>query len=217
MSRETGYIVLIILWLAYFAIHSVMASLAFKRKIQRLFPGIMPWYRIIFNSASIVLIFPPLAWMFAIRGEWLWEWQGIWAYLANALAIAALFGIGWSMRSYDGSEFLGIRQARDGRESITDDETFKLSTLHRYVRHPWYALSLVLIWTRDMDAALLITALSVSLYFVIGSRLEERKLITYHGELYRRYMQRVPALVPLPWKWLSRAEARQLTTREKDK
>ena len=39
------------------------------------------------------------------------------------------------------------------------------------------------------------------------ARLEEKKLLVYHGDTYRRYMARVPGLIPLPWKSLTAAEA----------
>ena len=111
---------------------------------------------------------------------------------------------------YDGSEFLGLRQLRGGLTAVEDQERFNLSPLHRYVRHPWYSLGLVLVWTRDMDPAFLTTAVMITLYFVLGSRLEERKLLVYHGELYRSYRRRVPSLVPLPWRYLTREQARTL-------
>jgi len=47
-------------------------------------------------------------------------------------------------------------------------------------------------------------------YFVIGSRLEERKLVREFGENYRRYQQSVPALMPLPGRYLGRAEAAKI-------
>jgi len=114
------------------------------------------------------------------------------------------------MRAYDGGEFLGLRQLRAGTRTVEDQEAFRISPLHRYVRHPWYFLSLVIVWTRDMNAAMLLSAIVITAYFVVGSRLEERKLIAYHGERYRRYMEKVAGLVPLPWKVLSPEEAREL-------
>jgi hypothetical protein len=45
---------------------------------------------------------------------------------------------------------------------------------------------------------------------VVGSRLEERKLVERFGERYRTYRQRVPGLLPLPWRMLGREEARRL-------
>ncbi|MBS1173845.1 MAG: hypothetical protein H6R12_2675 [Proteobacteria bacterium] len=100
----------------------------------------------------------------------------------------------WTLRDYDGSEFLGLRQWRAREQRVEDQESFHLSTLHRFVRHPWYSLGLVLLWTRDMDAARLVAATLATGYLVIGSWLEERKLLVYHGERYRSYRQRVPAL-----------------------
>jgi protein-S-isoprenylcysteine O-methyltransferase Ste14 len=58
-----------------------------------------------------------------------------------------------------------------------------------------------------MDLAFLVTAVVMTLYFIFGAHLEEQKLIIYHGEKYRRYRELVPGLVPLPWRYLSRAQA----------
>jgi protein-S-isoprenylcysteine O-methyltransferase Ste14 len=126
------------------------------------------------------------------------------------LAVAAALGFLWSLRWYDGSEFLGLRQWRRDLRAAEDQEGFHLSPLHRYVRHPWYSLGLVLVWTRDMDPAFLMTALMITLYFALGSRLEERKLLVYHGEIYRRYRRRVPGLIPIPWRYLTGQQARDL-------
>ncbi|MCU7958537.1 MAG: hypothetical protein KZQ58_00765 [gamma proteobacterium symbiont of Bathyaustriella thionipta] len=93
---------------------------------------------------------------------------------------------------------------------MEDQETFKLSPLHHFVRHPWYFFALVMIWTRDMNSLMLVSAILLSLYFIFGSRLEERKLIQYHGKVYREYMNHVPGVFPLPWKILSHAQAQKL-------
>ena len=46
--------------------------------------------------------------------------------------------------------------------------------------------------------------------------LEERKLIQYHGERYRLYRERVPALLPSPWRRLSTEEAESILARGRD-
>ena len=125
----------------------------------------------------------------------------------------AVAGFLVTLKGYDGSEFIGLRQWRDGEQRVEDQEQFKLSPLHRFVRHPWYALGLVLVWTREMTVAWFLTAILVTLYFVLGSRMEERKLEAYHGEIYREYRRRVPGLIPLPWRWLDKNEARRLVSR----
>lgn len=197
-------------WLAYFVLHSVLASLGIKRRVAAVRPALMPIYRLLFNGLSMLLLLPILWHMFQHPGPILWRWQGGGAWLANGLALLAFLGFVRSLKYYDTQEFLGLRQLRAHTRSVEDQEHFHLSPFHRFVRHPWYFFGLVLIWTRDMNTSLLLSSVMMTLYFVIGSRLEEKKLLVYHGEVYRRYMARVPGLVPLPWKSLSAAEAAEL-------
>lgn len=199
---------IILAWAAYAALHSLLASLAVKAWVGRRWPGFMPAYRLAFNAVSLVALLPVLWLVYGAEAAWLWQWHGGWAWLANGLAAAALVGFAVSSRSYDMDEFLGLRQLKE--HGADDRQRFTLSAFHRFVRHPWYALGLVLIWTRDMNGPLLVSAAAITLYFVIGSRLEERKLVAHFGDAYRRYMEKVPGLVPLPWKWLTRAEAAAL-------
>ena len=50
----------------------------------------------------------------------------------------------------------------------------------------------------------------------IGSLLEETKLLSLHGDAYRRYRERVPGLIPLPWKFLRADEAKTLMQGPRD-
>ena len=197
-------------WLSYFLLHSLLASLAAKRLVARRWPGLMPAYRLFFNTLAMLLLIPPLWLTYRWDGPWLWRWEGPWWWLANGLALLALALFWWSLRWYDSGEFIGLRQWRRQERRVEDQERFHVSPLHRWVRHPWYSLGLVLVWTRDMNLALLWTAILITLYFVVGSRLEERKLMTYHGRAYARYRERVPGLIPRPWRHLSREEAEAL-------
>jgi len=132
----------------------------------------------------------------------------------NGLALLALACFFVSTRAYDMGEFLGTRQLR---EHVSDDhQTFTLSGFHRFVRHPWYCIGLVLIWTRNMNESLLVSSLALTAYFLVGSILEERKLVARYGDAYREYMARVPGLIPVPWKFLSTAEANALMQRQPD-
>ena len=203
-------ILLALLWLAYFLFHSLCASLWLKARVAAHRPGLMPYYRLAFNALALLLILPPLALMWRLGGEPLWHYPVIGDLLRFGLMGLALAGFLWSLRFYDGSEFIGLRQLRENLRQIEDQERLHISPLHRFVRHPWYSLGLVLIWTQEMDAARLTSALMMTGYLVLGSLLEERKLRVYHGERYRRYQQRVPGLIPLPHRYLTRAQAEQL-------
>lgn len=148
--------------------------------------------------------------MRSLNEPMLWTWPGALHWLANALALTAIGGFLWSLRYYSGGEFLGLEQLRDSQRNSDTQGPFTLSPLHRFVRHPWYFFGLVIIWTRDMDPGFLVTAVLITAYFIIGSRLEENKLIYYYGDVYRRYRSMVPGLVPLPWRYLDRQGQEEL-------
>ena len=61
-----------------------------------------------------------------------------------------------------------------------------------------------------MNVSFLISAILLSLYFILGSRLEEKKLIVFHGDRYRLYRKYVAALVPLPWRFLSKEKLAEI-------
>lgn len=197
-------------WLFYFLIHSLLASLRVKRLIAAHWPGVMPVYRLLFNLGALLLLAPPIYFTFQLKGPWLWRWSDTIGWFTDGLALISVALFYWTSRYYDSSEFIGLKQWRKRFVVVEDQERFHLSPLHRFVRHPWYLLALVFIWSRDMTPALLVTALLATLYFWLGSRLEEYKLIIYHGDVYCRYRERVPGLLPRPWRYLSREDAEEL-------
>jgi protein-S-isoprenylcysteine O-methyltransferase Ste14 len=197
-------------WLAFAALHSFAASLTVKHVFASRWPAAAPWYRLGYNAASLVAVLPVLYLSYALDGPPLWQWTGPWRWASYGLAIAALAGFVVTSRWYDMDTFLGLRQIRERDRQPDGHERFRISPVHRFVRHPWYFFGLVLVWTGDKNLPLLVSTLAITIYFIVGSKLEERKLVAIHGEAYRRYMERVPGLVPLPWKYLSAAEAGRL-------
>lgn len=209
MTESTwGDIVLLsFCWIGYFALHSLLASLAVKRRVAASWPNLMPSYRLTFNILALLLLLPIMWLSYHDSEPILWRWQGTAAWLANGLALFAIIGFWLSLKSYDMQEFLGLRQLQLHVREVEDQEHFHLSLFHRFVRHPWYFFGLILVWTRDMSVTTLLSSMLITLYFVVGSWLEEKKLLVYHGDTYRRYMERVPGLIPLPWKFLTEEAA----------
>ncbi len=210
MSSSSHLLGLSVAWLLYFLMHSFFASLGSKRWLESRLPALLPWYRIAFNIVALVLLIIPLWLLYSQRGEPLIEWTGYLQWLPHVIALLVIAGFLWSVRYYDSGEFLGLKQLRENIRQVEDQESFHISPLHRYVRHPWYFLGLLLIWSRDMDAGFLLSASMITIYIVIGSRLEEKKLSVYHGPVYQEYTRRVPGLFPLPWKYLTRQQACEL-------
>lgn len=192
-------------WFLYAMFHSLTASIPCKDFCRRRWPRFFASYRLVYNGLALLLLIPLIALSLHTSGPQLWVWTGGMAWLLNGLAVLVLIAFLRGGGGYDLMAFLGLRPP-----VAVDKPRLVISQWHRFVRHPWYSLALVLIWTRDMNAASLVSATAISLYFVIGSRLEENKLIAEFGERYREYQRRVPALLPLPWRVLSKDEARRL-------
>ncbi len=103
------------------------------------------------------------------------------------------------LRTYDLGKFSGlaqIRAAKAGAAMVVDDEAMITGGFHAYIRHPLYSAAFLVLWSAAWNDHGLATALWGSLYLIIGSRFEERRLIRLHGDAYRAYRARVPAFVP---------------------
>ncbi len=208
-DEVTIYLILAGSWLLFFAVHSITASNSFKARMAACCPLLAQRYRLYYNLFASITALIPLAIALLQPGPMLWQWSGLWQWAMNLLAMLAIIGFLASSKHYDMAAFLGLREG-SGNIGIAD-EPFTLSPFHRFVRHPWYLFGLILIWTRDMPLSWFITCILATLYFIIGSRWEENKLIAEYGEDYRRYREHVPGLIPLPWKYLRKHDIETLT------
>jgi protein-S-isoprenylcysteine O-methyltransferase Ste14 len=89
--------------------------------------------------------------------------------------------------------FAGLRQL------FEEEKTGTLITggLYRYVRHPLYTFSLLILWlSPSMSLNSLIVYLALTLYVLVGIIFEERKLLREFGKKYEEYRSVTPMLVP---------------------
>ena len=124
-------------WLLYAALHSLLADLRVKAVVAACLPGFAPWYRLAYNGVAVLTALPLIWLMRAVPGAELWAWNGVWAWLANGLALAALFGAMQSSKAYAMNDFLGLGVL--GADKAIERDVFRLSPPHRFVRHPWYS------------------------------------------------------------------------------
>ncbi len=98
-------------------------------------------------------------------------------------------------------QFLGLRQIIMGTSQSVLTETGKLETtgILGITRHPWYLGTIMLIWARGLDVSALITNVTITIYLIVGTFLEEGKLLIEYGEEYREYQKKVSMLIPFKY------------------
>jgi protein-S-isoprenylcysteine O-methyltransferase Ste14 len=91
--------------------------------------------------------------------------------------------------------FVGLRQIIDPQ--VETDTPLVMTGLYRWMRHPLYTGGLLLMWLMPvMTLNWLTIFIWLTLYLILGAKLEEKRLILEFGDLYREYQQRVPMLIP---------------------
>jgi protein-S-isoprenylcysteine O-methyltransferase Ste14 len=183
--------------LTIFAVqHSGMARQAFKRQLTKLVnPAIERSTYVLAATAALDLL--------------LWKWQPIshvmWRVPDHTVAgaIKAVSLVGWLLVLFgtfhiSHSELFGLKQVMAYfRGESFEHPSFRVPALYRIVRHPIYLGFLIAFWAAPtMTAGHLLFTVATTGYIFVGASLEERDLMSFHGDAYREYRKQVPMLIP---------------------
>jgi protein-S-isoprenylcysteine O-methyltransferase Ste14 len=189
------FLKLIILWILYFIIHSVFASRLIKDLFNRYFQTLSKYYRIIYVVFAIIGLLMIVMYQSTLPQITFFETNTFITFVGLGLASLGLIIVKESFIHYDTFEFLGLKQMKgDPRE-----QGFIRQGILNYIRHPLYSGSMLLLIGYFIFAPSiinLITVICMILYFVIGSLIEEKRLVHTFGDDYLKYRKEVPPFIP---------------------
>lgn len=196
------FIIVALTMIGYGVMHSWLASTNAKQLIrhwmgERKYYGL---YRVIYNLIAIVSLAPVIGLVLFRPGTVIWQITGASQFLLLIIQLVGLAGVIISLTQINLGQFIGLTQASayfQAKQLPLPKEALQYTGLYRLVRHPLYTFSLLTIWPMStMTEAWLAFNILVTVYFIVGSKFEEQKLVLTYGDEYRDYQQRIPSLIP---------------------
>jgi len=175
--------------LLFALVHSVLATTALKQRLLQL--GVdAQRYRLLYSLLALLLTILWLWWIHRLPDVPLYHLHGWPAWLLMAIQLLGIIVLWQSFRAFDAAVFLGLEPMPQAVEP------FHEHGVYRHMRHPMYSgVMLVLLASPVQTVNSVQLALVICLYFILGSKLEERRMLRDHPD-YADYMRRVPAFIP---------------------
>lgn len=190
------YLLLLILWVLYFCLHSLFARPWMKDWFARNLPWLLPHYRLLYSLGAGMGLVGILFYNAIISHQRLLQPNEGIRYLALMLSTVGVLVMRQAFRVYSFQEFVGLKPVE---EHTADRSGLRTEGILARVRHPIYLATLMIVlgfWFYIPTLANLVTAVAIILYLFIGIYLEERDLERQFGHAYLEYKEKVPMLIP---------------------
>jgi methanethiol S-methyltransferase len=191
-----NHIILATLWIVYVVLHSVLASLGLKSRMQKKLGGKYKHYRLGYTVFAFVFLAVIVWYQLSIATIRFYK-PGFLVVIAGYLVAITGFGI---MLTCIKKYFMSLSGLRSLFQETVYPELI-ISGIHRHVRHPLYLGTFIFIWGLAVlfpYLSLIITNAIITIYTLIAIKFEEDKLVKEFGEQYTIYQKTVPKIIP---KW----------------
>ena len=197
MLASTGFWWIFLTMGVYGLLHSVLASLWFKARIERLLgKNYHRFYRLFFVVFVTLTLLPVLVLVVFLPDRPIYRIPFPWLGITVLIQLFSLWGLRLAFKRINIWSFVGFSQLERG-EKQEEDEPFVTDGVYRFMRHPLYFFSLLIIWLMPvMTVNILSFNLAATLYIFVGSIFEEQKLIKEFGSSYKIYQRETSRIFP---------------------
>lgn len=185
---------LLLSWIAYCFVHSLLANVKVKEYFSGLMGSNFKYYRISYSIFAALTLILLIYFQFTISSYFLFESQVVKIFSIIVFIIPGIIIMALCIKKYF-YELSGIQALNNEPLHIT----LQVNGLHKYIRHPLYSGTLLFAWGLFLvfpSLANLIACVVMLVYVLIGIRLEEEQLKKEFGEEYVNYSKKVSMLIP---------------------
>jgi methanethiol S-methyltransferase len=189
-----NYLLLILLWLVYYTVHSVLASTSVKDFFQKKLKRSFRYYRLSYSIFATITLILLLYFQYSFASPVL-----IKSVLIKYAAILFLVLPGISIMFISIKKYFMLLSGVRSIFTPVPASELKVNGIHRFVRHPLYSGTILFVWGLFFVFPFLnnfIAAVLLTLYVLVGISFEEKKLLKEFGKKYEAYILNVPMLIP---------------------
>jgi protein-S-isoprenylcysteine O-methyltransferase Ste14 len=187
-------LLLILSWILYGVLHSWLASHPVKQLVKRQFPVLGKYYRLLYTIFAFLGLAAVIIFQLYLPAVVVFVPSTVSLVAGILSAVTGMCIMFICIHKY----FFQLSGLKSLYASAPSNELM-ITGIHRYIRHPLYSGTFLFIWGAWLlwpYDTFLAANIVITVYTLIGIRLEEQKLVKEFGESYKAYKKRVPMLVP---------------------
>jgi protein-S-isoprenylcysteine O-methyltransferase Ste14 len=175
-------------------LHSLLASIPVKNGLKKTLGAKYKYYRLFYTLLAFLFLAGLIYFQFKV--------PTIKFYGNNIFMLVAGFVLGFCGLALMLICIKKYFMSLSGLRSLVHETAYNsllITGIHRYVRHPLYLGTFAFIWGSFVIRpylSVLIANIIITVYTLIGIKLEEDKLIAEYGESYNQYRKNVSRLLP---------------------